>query len=65
VAKHGLSCSPVQDQGWGRLTQLRLPGGGHLGVYQPRHARPKPMAAKRKAPGRPKKLAAKKRKRIG
>jgi hypothetical protein len=33
-------CSPVQNQGWGLLTQVSLPGGGKLGVYQPRHARP-------------------------
>jgi hypothetical protein len=39
----GVSCLPVQDQGWGLLTQLTLPGGGKLGVYQPRHARPSPM----------------------
>ncbi len=32
-------CSPVQDEGWGLLTQLTLPGGGKLGIYQPRHAR--------------------------
>ncbi|MEV6103766.1 VOC family protein [Streptomyces sp. NPDC051940] len=29
--------SPVTDQGWGRLTSLRLPGGGELGLYEPRH----------------------------
>ena len=34
---------PISDQGWGRLTTIRLPGGGKLGVYQPRHARPEPM----------------------
>ena len=28
---------PVSDQGWGRLTTLRLPGGGKLGVYEARH----------------------------
>jgi hypothetical protein len=28
------------------FTKLTLPGGGKLGVYQPRHARPKPMTAK-------------------
>jgi hypothetical protein len=33
----------VQNQGWGMLTQVSLPGGGKLGIYQPRHARPKPM----------------------
>jgi hypothetical protein len=36
-------CGEVQDMGWGVLTQLTLPGGGKLGVYQPRHARPEPM----------------------
>jgi hypothetical protein len=57
MAKHDLSCSAVQDQGWGRLTQLRLPGGGKLGVYEPRHARPKPMAGTKKAPARSRKRA--------
>ena len=38
-----VTCGPVQDMGWGLLSQLTLPGGGNLGVYQPRHARPKPM----------------------
>jgi predicted enzyme related to lactoylglutathione lyase len=28
---------PVSDQGWGRLTGIRLPGGGTLGLYEPRH----------------------------
>jgi hypothetical protein len=40
---HDIACTPVQDQGWGLLTQLTLPGGGKLGVYQPRHARPQAM----------------------
>jgi hypothetical protein len=44
MKKHSIACSPVEDRGWGLLTQLMLPGGGRLGVYQPRHARPKPMA---------------------
>jgi hypothetical protein len=35
-----VACEPVQNQVWGRLTHLTLPGGGRLGVYQPRHARP-------------------------
>ena len=37
---HIVSCDPVQDQGWGLLTQVTLPGGGKIGVYQPRHPRP-------------------------
>jgi hypothetical protein len=41
LKKDQVSCDPVQDQGYGRVTQIRLPGGGKLGVYQPRHARPK------------------------
>ncbi|MDX6253242.1 MAG: hypothetical protein QOF10_6602, partial [Kribbellaceae bacterium] len=28
---------PAEDQGWGILTAIRLPGGGELGLYQPRH----------------------------
>jgi hypothetical protein len=38
--KHHVACSPIQDLRWGRLTNVTLPGGGTLGVYQPRHARP-------------------------
>lgn len=45
MEQHHISCDAVQDQGYGLFTQLRLPGGGKLGVYQPRHARPEPMAA--------------------
>ncbi|MBA3256527.1 MAG: extradiol dioxygenase [Pyrinomonadaceae bacterium] len=44
LKKHHIACDPVQDQGYGLLTQLTLPGGGKLGVYQPRHARPKAMS---------------------
>jgi hypothetical protein len=28
---------PISDQGWGRLTTIRLPGGGRLGLYEARH----------------------------
>ncbi len=35
-----IRCSPITEQGWGALTQLTLPGGGKLGIYQPRHASP-------------------------
>lgn len=40
VNRHGITCSPVANRGWGMLTEVKLPGGGKLGVYQPRHARP-------------------------
>src|SRR5262245_50496234 len=35
-----VECEPVKDQGWGLLTHITLPGGGKIGVYQPRHSRP-------------------------
>ena len=40
LKQRGITCGPVQDEGWGLLTQVVLPGGGKLGVYQPRHPRP-------------------------
>ena len=46
MKKGNVSLTPVQDQGWGLLTEITLPGGGKLGVYEPRHARPKPMPMK-------------------
>jgi len=46
MEQHRVHCGPLQDEGWGVLTQLTLPGGGKLSVYEPRHARPKAMSAK-------------------
>lgn len=28
---------PVSDQGWGLLTMMKVPGGGELSLYQPKH----------------------------
>ena len=50
MKQRGIVTAPISQQGWGRLTQLTLPGGGKLGIYQPRHARPPPHR-----PGRSKK----------
>jgi hypothetical protein len=30
----------VSDQGWSLATTLRIPGGGEMALYQPRHASP-------------------------
>jgi catechol 2,3-dioxygenase-like lactoylglutathione lyase family enzyme len=50
MKERGHACLPVQNRGWGLITQVSLPGGGRLGIYEPRHARPKAMrAAKPKA----------------
>jgi hypothetical protein len=48
MRKRGITCGTVQNRGWGLLTQVTLPGGGMLGIYQPRHARPRAMSARRK-----------------
>ncbi len=49
MRKRGIACGSVQNEGWGFLTQVTLPGGGKVGVYQPRHARPKAMRARKAA----------------
>ena len=56
----GIRCTPPRDQGWGVLTQLSLPGGGHLGIYEPRHARPK-WSKPQKTKAKPRKPAARRR----
>jgi hypothetical protein len=40
MKRRGLPCDEPQTLSWGLLTGLTLPGGGKIGVYQPRHARP-------------------------
>lgn len=29
----------VSEERWGRVTRFRLPGGGEVGMYEPRHPR--------------------------
>jgi catechol 2,3-dioxygenase-like lactoylglutathione lyase family enzyme len=31
---------PISDEGFGLMTAIRLPGGGELGLYEPRHPTP-------------------------
>jgi predicted enzyme related to lactoylglutathione lyase len=31
---------PIDDLRWGRLAHITLPGGGSLGIYQPKHPVP-------------------------
>jgi catechol 2,3-dioxygenase-like lactoylglutathione lyase family enzyme len=38
LADKGVQCSEVEEARWGSVTKLRLPGGGEVGLYQPRHA---------------------------
>jgi len=37
LAKKGISCSEVKEARWGTITHIRLPGGGEVGLYQPKH----------------------------
>jgi hypothetical protein len=43
MAEKKVKCSPVDEQRWGAITRLALPGGGTIGVYQPKH--PSPLKA--------------------
>ncbi|MBK9733115.1 MAG: extradiol dioxygenase [Chitinophagaceae bacterium] len=47
MKQQNITCSKIQNQGWGLITQLTLPGGGKIAVYQPRHARPPSMKVKK------------------
>jgi hypothetical protein len=33
-------CTEIADLPWGLLTYITLPGGGRLGVYEAKHAKP-------------------------
>ncbi len=48
LGEQGIAASPIEDRGWGLLTQVKLPGGGALGVYQPKHASPRARTARPK-----------------
>ena len=37
LAKKGVVCSKLHEERWGSVTRLRLPGGGEIGLYQPKH----------------------------
>jgi hypothetical protein len=32
-----VKCSPAVERGWGVLAKIKLPGGGELGLYEPKH----------------------------
>jgi len=37
LAKKKVKCSKIQEAPWGSITKMRLPGGGQLRLYQPKH----------------------------
>jgi hypothetical protein len=37
LAKKNVKCSEIHEERWGSITKMRLPGGGDVHVYQPKH----------------------------
>ena len=37
LANKGVMCSKVEQARWGSITKMRLPSGGNVGLYQPKH----------------------------
>jgi catechol 2,3-dioxygenase-like lactoylglutathione lyase family enzyme len=35
-----VNCGAVHEERWGSVTRLSLPGGGKIGLYQPKHPKP-------------------------
>jgi hypothetical protein len=63
MQKRKIPCDEIMHLDWGSLTRIRLPGGGKLGIYEPHHARPRPMLRKKKR-GNSKRRAVGKRKNV-
>jgi hypothetical protein len=60
MKNRGIAFSEPSNRGWGTMTEITLPGGGKLGIYQPHHPRPRAAAAKRQMAKKIAKTAAKK-----
>lgn len=37
LRRKGVATSEIQEQPWGRVTQIQLPSGAELGMYEPKH----------------------------
>jgi catechol 2,3-dioxygenase-like lactoylglutathione lyase family enzyme len=49
LRRKGVQCSEVIEARWGSITRIRLPGGGEIGLYEPKH----PRTAERGPGGKP------------
>jgi catechol 2,3-dioxygenase-like lactoylglutathione lyase family enzyme len=38
LARKGVRCSAIEVARWGSIAKIQLPGGGEVGLYQPKHA---------------------------
>ncbi|MFL5863113.1 MAG: VOC family protein [Solirubrobacteraceae bacterium] len=39
LSARGVRCTDITEARWGRLSRFRLPAGGDVGIYEPRHPR--------------------------
>jgi hypothetical protein len=37
LAEKRIACGEVEEESWGLRTTIRLPSGGEIGLYEPRH----------------------------
>jgi catechol 2,3-dioxygenase-like lactoylglutathione lyase family enzyme len=37
LGEKGVACAGVQEEAWGSVTNIPLPGGGEVSLYQPKH----------------------------
>lgn len=37
LSGNNVVCTDIQEARWGSITKMRLPGGGEVGLYQPKH----------------------------
>jgi catechol 2,3-dioxygenase-like lactoylglutathione lyase family enzyme len=37
LTEKGVPCAEVKEARWGSITKIGLPGGGAVGLYQPKH----------------------------
>jgi hypothetical protein len=40
LERRGVGFSEVEEARWGSVAKIRLPGGGEVGLYQPKHPSP-------------------------
>jgi hypothetical protein len=66
LGEKGVAVGPIREERWGSVVQVSLPGGGRLGIYQPKHPRPsgaggRGRAGAKRAPAKAKAKASRRR----
>jgi len=51
LADRGVLLTEVEEERWGSVTKIRLPSGGELGLYQPRHPTALQATSESEGPG--------------